>query len=263
MQNLLKCCDRAGLEVAEVVFGPLASAHAVLTKEEKNAGIILIDLGGGTTDIALFRDGILRHASVIAVGGSHFTNDIAVGLRVTMTEAEKLKKDDGAAYEGMVPSSEEIEISQIGGQTRTLPRKYLAEILQPRCEEMLDLLREEIKKCGGYGSAVCGVVITGGASLLNGFDQMAEAVLGLPVRAGSPGAIKGLTSISEGALYAVGAGLATFGYEPAAGGAVQTESMHGVFSRMTGLVKDMFRHADHLSLITRKEGGVLCLKSRK
>lgn len=263
IENLVKCCGRAGLDVAEVVFAPLASANAVLSKEEKEAGVILIDLGGGTTDIVLFRGGNLRYASVIAVGGSHFTNDIAVGLRVTMKEAEKLKKEYGAAYEGIVASSQEIEVSQAGGQTRTLPRKYLAEILQPRCEEMLDLLRAEIKQCGGYGSAVCGVVLTGGASLLSGFDQLTEAVLGLPVRVGSPGTIRGLGALSERPLYAAGAGLATFAYDLAPRCAARTETEQGVFSRMTGLVRDIFRHADHFNFNNGKEGGVQCLKSRK
>jgi cell division protein FtsA len=260
MQNLLKCCGKAGLEVAEVVFAPLASAHAVLTKEEKEAGVILIDLGGGTTDIVLFKGGNLQYGSVMAVGGNHFTNDIAVGLRVTMNEAERLKKEAGAAYELIVASSEKVEITQSGGQSRTLPRTCLAEILQPRCEEMLDLLREEIKKCGGYGSAVCGVVLTGGVSFLTGFDQLAEAVLGLPVRIGSPGAIKG-PGAASGPLYAAGAGLATAGREPQRQGADRTASRYGVVSRMTGLVKDIFRNADHF--MNRKEGGALCLKSRK
>ncbi len=262
MQNLLKCCGKAGLEVAEVVFNPLASAHAVLTKEEKSAGTILIDLGGGTTDIVLFKDGGLRYASAIGVGGNHFTNDLAVGLHVTMNEAEKLKKEVGAAYEDIVPSSEEIQITQAGGQRRTLPRKYLAEILQPRCEEMLDLLKGEIKKCGGYGNAICGVVLTGGASLLTGFGDMAEVVLGLPVRTGVPGKIKGLAVVSEGPAYAAGVGLATYGQEPEPGKA-EADAMHSVFSRVTDLVRDIFRHADHFHLNNRKEGGVLCLKSRR
>ncbi len=262
MQNLLKCCGKAGLEVAEVVFNPLASAHAVLTKEEKSAGTILIDLGGGTTDIVLFKDGGLRYASAIGVGGNHFTNDLAVGLHVTMNEAEKLKKEVGAAYEDIVPSSEEIQITQAGGQRRTLPRKYLAEILQPRCEEMLDLLKGEIKKCGGYGNAICGVVLIGGASLLTGFGEMAEVVLGLPVRTGAPGHVKGLAVVSEGPAYAAGVGLATYGQEPEPGKA-EADAMHSVFSRVTDLVRDIFRHADHFHLNNRKEGGVLCLKSRR
>ncbi|MDA8433215.1 MAG: cell division protein FtsA [Nitrospiraceae bacterium] len=263
LQNLLKCCGRAGVEVAEVVFAPLASARAVLSKEEKEAGVIVVDIGGGTTDIVLFKGGNLRHASVIAVGGNHFTNDIAVGLRVTMKEAERLKKEAGAAYELIVASAEKIEITQAGGQQRTLPKKYLAEILQPRCEEMLDLLRDEIKKCGGYGSAVCGIVLTGGVSRLTGLDQLAEAVLGLPVRLGSPGAIRGLRAIAEAPLYAAGAGLAAAGGESEPQGTPRPDVMQGALSRMTGLVKDIFKNADHFHFMNRKEGGILCLKSRK
>ncbi|MDA8105402.1 MAG: cell division protein FtsA [Nitrospiraceae bacterium] len=263
MQNLLKCCGKAGLEVAEVVFSPLASSYAVLTQEEKSAGTVLIDMGGGSTGIAFFKGGSLRYASVVAVGGNHFTNDLAVGLHVTMNEAEKLKREAGAAYESIVPSSEEIQITQVGGQRRTLPRKYLAEILQPRCEEMLDLLKEEIRKCGGYRNAICGVVITGGASLLTGFGEMAEVLLGLPVRTGAPREIKGFAVAFEGPAYSAGVGLATYGQEPESGKAAQTDAMHGVFSRVTDLVRDIFRHADHFHLNNRKEGGVLCLKSRR
>ncbi len=264
MQNLLKCCDKAGLEVAEVVFGPLAAARAVLKKEEMDAGVILIDLGGGTTDIALFRDGSLRHASVIGVGGNHFANDIAVGLHVTMKEAERLKKGAGAAYEGIVEASEEIQVTQVGGQTRTLPRKYIAEILQPRCEEMLDLLGAEIKKCGGQGNALCGVVITGGASMLTGLDKMAEAVLGLPVRTGAPETMRRLGAAAEGPMYSAAAGLAASGNEFEPKGVTKTEPIHSVFSRVTDLVRDLFRHDYfNFNVNNRKEGGIVCLKSRR
>jgi cell division protein FtsA len=262
MQNLLKCCTRAGLEVAEIVFAPLASSHAVLSREEKEAGVILIDIGGGTTDIALFKGGNLRYGAVIAVGGDHFTNDIAVGLHIGTKEAEKLKKEAGAAYELIVASSEKVEITQAGGQAKTLPRRYLAEILQPRCEEMLDLLRGEIKKCGGYGSAVCGIVLTGGVSLLTGFDQLSEAVLGLPVRIDSAGEPKGRKDICRPS-HVVGAGLAASGLEPEPDGAGRPDLTNNVLSRMTGLVKDIFRNADNFHFINRKEGGIVCLKSRR
>jgi cell division protein FtsA len=124
IQNLLNCCEKAGLEVSDVVFEPLASAHAVLTEEERESGAIIIDIGGGTTDVALFKDGSLRYAAVIGLGGNHFTNDIAVGLRISVRDAEDLKKTSGAAYEGLVAKEEEINITQAGGTIRTLPRRY-------------------------------------------------------------------------------------------------------------------------------------------
>ncbi len=262
MQNLMKCCEKAGLEVTDVVFEPLASAHAVLTREERESGVVLVDLGGGTTDIALFRDGSLRYASVIGVGGNHFTNDIAVGLRITMSEAEKLKKTSGAAYEHIVGISEEIQIAQAGGQVRTLPRKYLAEILQPRCEEMLELIKEEIKKCSGYGTALCGLVMTGGASQLTGLDKIAESVLGLPVRHGAP--IHLIASKhAAGPVFSTGVGLVTYGCETDAANSVSTDLVAGIFGKVTDWFKDKFKYADYLNFNNRKEGGMVCLKSRK
>ena len=263
MQNLLKCCEKAGLEVSDVVFEPLASSHVVLSKEEKEAGSVLVDLGGGTTDVALFKDNTMRYASVIGVGGNHFTNDIAVGLRITMGEAEKVKKASGAAYEHFVGDAEEIQITQAGGQVRTLPRKYVAEILQPRCEEVLELIKEEIRKCSGHGAALCGVVITGGASQLSGFEKMAESVLGLPVRAGLPEHLKGPKSEINSPVYSTGVGLATFGYAPEVKDVSPAGLLSGVFATVGDWVKGKFGYADYFNFNNRKEGGVLCLKSRK
>jgi cell division protein FtsA len=263
MQNLLKCCEKAGLEVSDVVFEPLASAHVVLSKEEKESGSVLVDLGGGTTDIALFKDNTMRYASVIGVGGNHFTNDIAVGLRITMSEAEKVKKAAGAAYEQFVGDAEEIQITQAGGQIRTLPRKYVAEILQPRCEEILELIKEEIRKCSGHGAALCGVVITGGASQLSGFEKMAESVLGLPVRSGLPEHLKGLKSEIKSPVYSTGVGLATYGYAPEVKDVSSAGLLSGVFATVSDWVKGKFGYADYFNFNNKKEGGVLCLKSRK
>jgi cell division protein FtsA len=262
MQNLLKCCEKAGLEVSDIVFEPLASAHAALTDEEKQSGSILVDLGGGTTDIALFKDGSLRYASVIGVGGNHFTNDIAVGLRITMGEAEKVKKTAGAAYAHYVSDTEEIQVTQAGGQIRTLPRKYAVEILQPRCEEILELIKAEIGKCSGHGTALCGVIVTGGASQLSGFEKMAESVLGLPVRSGWPGHLKGLRKEMKSPVYSTGVGLATYGNAPESKDASQA-GVVDVLAMVTGWVKDKFGYADYLHFNNRKEGGMLCLKSRK
>lgn len=263
MQNLLKCCEKAGFEVSDIVFEPLASAHAVLTDEERESGTILIDLGGGTTDVALFKDGSLRYASVIGVGGNHFTNDIAVGLRITASEAEKLKKTTGAAYERFVDDAEQMEIIQAGGQTRTLPRKYVAEILQPRCEEIFELIKEEIKKCRGCGIAICGVVMTGGASQLNGFDKLAEAVLALPVRSGCPRHINGLKSELRSPVYSTSIGLATYGYEHEVKDAAYAGKVSGLLGILTEWARDKIRNADYFNFNNRKEGGMLCLKSRR
>jgi cell division protein FtsA len=263
VQNLMKCCEKAGLEVADLVFAPLASAHAVLTGEEWESGAILIDIGGGTTDVALFKDGSLRYASVIGVGGHHFTNDIAVGLRISLKDAEGLKKTSGAAYEGLVSREEEIKITQSGGTVRTLPRRYVAEILQPRAEELLHLIKTEIKKCSGYGTAICGIVATGGGSRLGGFDKLAESVLGLPVRTGFPVRMEGLNDAVKSPACSAGAGLVAYACESEAKGIVTADLVGGAFGRVKDWFQDRLKYADYFNFINRKEGGVLCLKSRK
>lgn len=184
VQNLLKCCERAGLEVVDIVLQPLASAEATLNSDERDMGIALVDIGGGTTDIAIYKEGWLRHTAVFGIGGNHFTNDISVGLRLPFNEAERVKK----RYGSIVPEIDnaEVDVVAIDGQVRGIPRKYITEILQPRCEELLELVRQEIHAVHNNGIAVSGVVLTGGSSLLSGFDRMAEAILSMPVRTGYP-----------------------------------------------------------------------------
>ena len=262
IQNLLKCCEKAGLGVADVVFEPLASAQAALTGDEKEFGVVLVDIGGGTTDLALFRDGTLRQAAVLGIGGNHLTNDMAVGFRISLPEAEKLKKASGAAYSG-IAGPDEVSIPQAGGQMRTLPGNYIAEILQPRCEEMLELIKEEVRKCKGYEIAACGVVLTGGSSLLRGFDRMAESVLGLPVRIGSPAGVRGLKNMTEGPLYSTAVGLVTYHAVLAAEAALSQAAVPGIFEKMKEKFRELSVYTDYFSLNTKKEGGMLCLKSRK
>ncbi|MBI5188034.1 MAG: cell division protein FtsA [Nitrospirae bacterium] len=246
VQNLLKCCEKAGLEVIDIVFEPLASAEATLTHDEKELGVALIDMGGGTTDIVLYKDGWLRHTSVLAIGGNHLTSDVAVGLRIPVSEAERIKKSFGSAAAGMVSESEEIDISQIGGQLRRIPRRYLSEIIQPRCEELLELIKGELNACSGYDIAASGVVLTGGASLLNGLDRMTETILGLPVRTGVPeNGGKRLISPLEGdinsPIYATGVGLVLYGSETESNRVFLPDLFTGIFGRMKGWVMGIFR----------------------
>lgn len=252
VQNLVKCVERAGLDVEDIVFEPLASASSTVTKDEKEAGIVLVDIGGGTADIALFRDGSLRNVSVIGVGGAHITNDIAIGLRVNMNEAERLKKVCGSAVEGIAKnSSEEIQIRQTGDQERSIPRKYLIEIIQPRCEEMLQMIKREITTCLGYELATCGVILTGGCSLLNGFDTMAESVLGLPVRIGLPSNIKAINSAVASPVYATGAGLLSYSSSGRPARIFSPDSVGGAVDIMKEWIKGIFR-IDQLNLINSK-----------
>ncbi len=263
VQNLLNCCEKAGLEVADVVFGPLASAASSLRQDERDYGVILLDFGGGTTDFALFCDGSLRHASVFGVGGHHITQDLAVGLKVGLSEAEKIKKTWGTAVVAGSADSEEIEITRSGGQTDKLPRRYIQEIIQPRCEEILELVKDEIEKCSGYDKAVCGVVLTGGTCLLPGFDRLSEAVLGLPVRIGVPLNINGAKTQVESPVYCTGVGLATYDYEPDTTEAVYAEMMKGAFGRVKHWTRNLLKYTENLKPNNRKEGGILCLKSKK
>jgi cell division protein FtsA len=240
VQSLLKCCEEAGIEVSDIVFEPLASAEAVLTGDERELGVAVVDIGGGTTDIILYRDGWLRHSSVLAIGGNHFTNDVAVGLRISVSEAERVKKSLGNVTADMTADTNEISIVQ-GGQERKILRGQLSEIIQPRAEELLDLIRAELIACSGYDIASTGIVLTGGGALLKGLDRMAETLLGLPVRIGFPRDIKGCADIMNNPIYATGAGLVLYGYGSEPGKTFSSDAFTGVFGRMKGWVKEIFR----------------------
>ncbi len=263
LQNLLTCCEKAGLGVADLVCAPVASAYGVLTEEERESGAIVVDVGGGTTGIAFFKDDGLRHTGIIGVGGNHLTNDISVGLRIPFSEAERLKKEAGAAFDGLLGGEEEITVAQSNGQERSLPKKYIVEILRPRCEEIVELIGEEIKRGSAYEEAVCGIVLTGGSSLLRGFDRMAEATLGLPVRSGSPSGFRGMRSAFEGPADAAAAGLMAYTFRSGARGDRDIDVVDSLFARMKDRLKGIFTYKDYINLITRKEGGMVCLKSRK
>ena len=240
VQNLLKCCEEAGIGVRDIVFEPLASAEAVLTDDERDLGVAVVDIGGGTTDIILFKDGWLRHSSVLAVGGNHFTNDVAVGLRISVPEAERVKKSLGDVTAGTAVDTNEICIVQ-AGQERRIPRSRLSEIIQPRAEELLDLIRAELAACSGYDIASTGVVLTGGGALLEGLDRMAETLLGLPVRIGFPRDIRGCADIMNNPIYATGAGLVLYGYGSEPGRTFSSDTFTGVFGKMKDWVKEIFR----------------------
>lgn len=185
VQNLLKCCEKAGLEVIDIVLQPLASSYAVLTHDEREMGTVLVDIGGGTTDIAVYNEGWLRHTAVVGIGGNHFTNDISVGMRLPFLEAERVKKKYGIGYICHDDASV-AEVVPIDGQAKEIPKKYITEIIQPRAEELIKIIKQEILYVQNNGLLVSGIVLTGGSSLLEGFDRMAEAMLELPLRVGYP-----------------------------------------------------------------------------
>jgi cell division protein FtsA len=211
-QNIIKSCNKAEVDVADIVLEQLASAEAVLSPDEKELGVALIDIGGGTTDIALFIDGAIKHTSVLSLGGNHLTNDIAVGLRTPMAEAEKIKQAYGCCLASMVGKDETIEVPSVGGrEPRILSRQLLAEILEPRVEEIFSLVNREIVKSGFEDLIASGVVITGGTAILPGMPELAEQVFNLPVRRGLPRDIGGLTDVVNSPIFATGVGLVKYG----------------------------------------------------
>jgi cell division protein FtsA len=211
-QNIIKCAQRTGLNVADIVLQPLASSLAVLSEDEKELGVCLVDVGGGTTDIAIFSNGSIVHTAVLALGGNHLTNDVAVGLRTPTHEAERIKKQYGCAMASMVDKGDTIEVPSVGGgQARVLSRQILAEIVEPRVEEIFMLVQHEIQKCGMEELLASGVVITGGSTLLHGMPEMAAEVLGMPVRRGVPRGVGGLVDVVKGPQFATAVGLVQYG----------------------------------------------------
>ena len=210
--NITKCAERCGLFVPEVVLQPLASADAVLSEDEKEIGVALIDIGGGTTDIIIYVDGAAVHTSVIPIGGINLTNDIATGLRTPMAEAERIKIKYGCAATHMVDSEETIEVPSVGGRApRVIPRRVLCDIIEPRVEEIFQACRHVIVETGYADMLASGVVITGGATLLDGMPEHAESIVELPVRRGAPTGIGGLIDVVRSPSFATGVGLVKYG----------------------------------------------------
>ncbi|RPJ70241.1 MAG: cell division protein FtsA, partial [Acidobacteria bacterium] len=209
-QNIIACVNRAGVHVKGTVLGQLAASDAVLTPDEKDLGVALLDIGGGTTDLAIFERGSLWHTAVVGVGGDHFTNDIAVGLRMPIPEAERLKRRSGCALSGMVDDEETIEVASVGGRRpRVMGRRILTEVLQPRAEEIFHLVWDEIRHAGYEKSLNSGIVLTGGGAILDGLPEIAEQIFDLPIRRGSPsGVTGGLADHVNSPAFATAVGLA-------------------------------------------------------
>ncbi len=211
-QNIIKCVRRCGLEVDDIILEQLASSIAVLTEDEKELGVCLVDIGGGTTDICVFTDGAIRHTAVIPIAGDQVTNDIAVALRTPMQHAEEIKKQYGCALTQLAHNDETIEVPSVGDRApRTLARQTLAEVVEPRIEELYTLIAAELRRSGFEDLVGSGVVLTGGSSKLQGMVELAEEVFHMPVRLGVPQNISGLTGVVENPMYATGVGLVQFG----------------------------------------------------
>ncbi len=211
-QNIIKCANACGLDVADIVLEQLASSEAVLSEDEKELGVAVVDIGGGTTDIAIFSGGSIVHTAVLSVGGSHLTNDIAVGLRTPMAEAERIKQRYGCGMTNRVSPDETIEVPSVGGRPpRVLGRHILAEIIEPRVEEIFSFVAREIRNSGCEDLIASGVVITGGTTILEHMPELAEEVLGMPVRRGLPTGVGGLVDVVRNPKFATGVGLVMYG----------------------------------------------------
>lgn len=244
IQNLVACVHRAGVEVIEPVIEQLAAAEAVLTPDEKELGVALVVIGGGTTDFAVFERGALWHTGVIPIGGDHFTSDVAVGLRTPIPEAERIKRRAGAALSSLVDDDDTIEVATIGGrQPRLLARRLLSDILQPRAEEVFHKLWDDIRRGGCDKALNSGLVLTGGGALLEGMAEIAEQIFDLPVRRGYPAEVGGLADHVASPALATAVGLVLYAYrqravEPLrAGGGGPLSWMAG---RLRGLLREFF-----------------------
>jgi len=211
IQNVIKSISRIGLEVKELVLEQLAASEAVLSNDEKALGAALIDIGGGTTDIAVFSEGSIKHTAVLPVGGQYVTSDISTGLRTPLTEAEKIKIEYGCAYMRLIPKDEMIEVPSVGGrEPRDVSRQILGRIIEPRMDEILTMAQKEISRSGCEDILAAGIVLTGGGAILEGIPELAEQIFNMPVRRGVPMGTFGLTDIVNSPLYATGVGLVLY-----------------------------------------------------
>lgn len=243
-QNIVKCANRCGLNVNDIILEPLASSEATLTSDERELGVVLVDVGGGTTDIVIFSEGSIVYTSVLTIGGNHITNDIAVGLRTPAIEAEKIKQKYGCALSSLVHQDETIEVPSVGGRkARVLSRQILAEIIEPRVEEIFSLVRQEVIHSGYEEMIASGMVITGGSTILAGMTELAEQVSDFPVRRGVPTGVGGLIDVVKSPMYSTGVGLVMNGSKSLQGSHFKIRDdgvYHKVKERMKNWIGEIF-----------------------
>ena len=242
-RNLLRCVEKAALGVESLVLAPLASAEAVLTSEEREVGVALMDFGGGTVEMVIFYDGALRHTYVLPLGGGNITSDVAIGLKLPNADAEALKVASGCAMIQKVRRDDLVELPGVGGrQPRPLRRQHLSEIIEPRAEEIFALMRKEILRSGFEDSLGAGVVITGGGALLDGLTDLGERVFKLPVRRGNPIGIGGLVEVVNSPAYATAVGLVIYGARASETVVCQQEESpsEGIINRVKKYLSEFF-----------------------
>ncbi|RQV96656.1 MAG: cell division protein FtsA [Calditrichaeota bacterium] len=239
-QNIINCIEEAGFEVIDIVLEPYASSLAVLDDDERELGVCLVDIGGGTSDLAMFFDGSIHYTSVIGLGGQHVTSDLSQGLRTSMEQAEEIKIKHGVALQSLLEKEELIKVQSVGGRApREISRSILAAIIEPRMEEMFSLISREMEKSPVHDSMGAGIVLTGGASLLEGAAELAENVTRMPVRIGSPKAGGGLVETIKSPIYATGVGLTYYAVKH--GSSEKREKGSGV-SWLIGRFKEMIEN---------------------
>ncbi len=239
VQNIIKCCEKAGLHVLDVVLESLASSESVLDADEKHLGVALVDIGGGTSDVAVFLDHAIRYSCVVGLGGNHITSDISVGLRTSMDEAEKIKKKYGFALVEWVNSQDMIEVGSVGGQKpRQLAQSILTQIIEARVEEIMKIIEWELVRSGYVESLHAGVVLTGGVALLQGIRELAERTFDLPVRIGVPYRFGGLGDVVKNPIYATATGLILYGRKHVGHTPIEEP---GVFKKVLASMKRWFK----------------------
>ena len=239
-QNIVACVNRAGVAVVDTVLEQLAAAESVLTSDEKELGVALVDIGGGTADFAVFERGSLWHTGALALGGDHFTNDIAVGLRTPIPEAEKTKRRSGCALAALVDEEQTIEVASVGGrQPRIMSRRILADVLQPRAEEIFHQLWDEVRRAGYERLLHSGIVLTGGGSILDGMPEIADQIFDLPIRRGCPIGVGGLTDHVNTPAFATAVGVVMYAHRNQA--MEQERAVGGALSRVAGRLRGLFK----------------------
>lgn len=238
-QNIVRSVTRAGLRVNDIVLEQLASSKSVLSNDEKELGVAIIDIGGGTSDLAIFFQEAIKHTSVLAIGGNHITNDIAIGLRTPTSEAERIKKAYGCALTSLTNEKETIEVPSVGDrENRILSRHLLSEIIEPRLEELFSLIKMEIAQSGHQELITSGIVLTGGSAIMKGIEEAAEKVFELPVRRGTPKSIGGLVDVVNSPMYATAVGLLFYGMEKIKSGESRNLAGTKVFNKVLSRMKE-------------------------
>jgi cell division protein FtsA len=240
IQDIVKSVNRVGLDIDDIVLEQLAAGEAVLSSDEKDLGVVLIDIGGSNTSVTIFSEGSIKHTAILPVGGNYITSDISTGLRTPLGDAEKIKLKYGCALTSMIPKDETINVPSLGGrEDREVSRQILGRIIEPRMEEILNLAYKEVVRFGFEDLLAAGVVLTGGTSLLYGITELAEQIFDMPARKGIPIGIGGLSDIVNSPAHAIGVGLIIYGNNQLGGDSIYRNTTN-VFGKMIRTAKKMF-----------------------